>query len=262
VATGGRDEAAVQAVVLAGRADGADAQVVHTAVGPADDARRRAADRELVAVLAASGFAGPQYDRFRDELAKYGVSVLRGWMSSGYIFHLLARRGLSLGPTEEEIGELHGDADLRDELAVMVVAVALRQYREQALLGGGWQADGGASLTTYFMGACLSAFPNEFRRHRTQKRRWRAQDTADAALAAAKQTAADSADAVAGDLRVRAELARLEPRTRAIVALSLDGYRQEEIAEMLGENSARAVEGVLYRWRSNQIRHMRKEAAT
>jgi hypothetical protein len=34
----------------------------------------------------------------------------------------------------------------------------------------------------------------------------------------------------------------------------MDGYRQEEITEMLGETSVRAVEGVLYRWRRKQSR--------
>ncbi len=43
------------------------------------------------------------------------------------------------------------------------------------------------------------------------------------------------------------------PRTRAIVALRMDGYLKE-IAEMLGETSTRAVEGVLYRWRVRQAR--------
>jgi DNA-directed RNA polymerase specialized sigma24 family protein len=55
-------------------------------------------------------------------------------------------------------------------------------------------------------------------------------------------------------MRVREDLGRMDPRTRAIVALRMDGYRQEEIAEMLGETSVRAVEGVLYRWRVRQVR--------
>jgi DNA-directed RNA polymerase specialized sigma24 family protein len=74
--------------------------------------------------------------------------------------------------------------------------------------------------------------------------------------AAAPSAAADGdpADLVAGTMRVQEDLARMDPRTRAIVALRMDGYRQEEIAEMLGETSVRAVEGVLYRWRVRQVR--------
>jgi len=135
-----------------------------------------AADRKLVDVLAAGGFAGPGFDRFRDELARYAVSVLSGWMYSGYVFQLAARRGLVLRPSAGELDELHRDPSLRQELAVMVVAVALPDFREHALVGGGWRPDGGASLTTYFLGACLTVFPNEFRKYRTQRQRWQAQD--------------------------------------------------------------------------------------
>lgn len=214
---------------------------------------RTAADRKLVEVLGAAGFAGPQFDRFRDELARYAVSVLSGWMYSGYVFQLAAERGMVLRPTAAELDELHRDPSLRQELAVMVVAVALPAFREHALVGGGWRADGGASLTTYFLGACLTVFPNEFRKHRSQRQRWQAQD--DSSRKAARSRAAatgDPADLIAGTMRVQEDLARMDPRTRAIVALRMDGYHHEEIAEMLGETSVRAVEGVLYRWRIRQ----------
>jgi hypothetical protein len=185
---------------------------------------RLAADREIVAVLAACGFEGPQYDRFADELARYGVAVLCGWMRSGYVFVLSAGRGVPVGPSPDELDELHREPDLRQEIASMVVAVALRRFRQRALAGGGWQAEGGASLTTYFMGACLAVFPNEFRRYRAQRQRWRKQDAADPAATAAPRNAEPSeADVIAGTIRVRADLARVDARTRAIVALRMDG---------------------------------------
>ena len=222
------------------------------------DRYRLAADREIIAALAATGFEGPLYDRFADELARYGVAVLCGWMYSGYVFVLSAGRGLHVGPSHDEIDELHAEPEVRQEIATMVVAVALRRFRDRALVGGGWQAEGGASLTTYFLGACLAVFPNEFRRYRAQRQRWRKQDGADPAIAAAPRNAGPSvADVIAGTLRVKADLARMDARTRAIVALRMDGYHQQEIAEMLGERSARAVEGVLYRWRRNEVRRTR-----
>lgn len=219
------------------------------------EADRRSADKQLIEHLATGGFAGPSYDRFASELAKYAVAVLCGWMHSGYVFRLMARRGFPLGPSERELDELHRDADVRQELAVIVVAVALRRFRERALAGGGWKPDRGASLTTYFVGTCLTVFPGEFRRYRAESRRWRAQDAADARDSAWQFDAAtDPADVVLGEMRVRDDLARMDGRTRGIVALRMDGYRQEEIAEMLGEHSVRAVEGVLYRWRARESR--------
>ena len=257
--TDGREEAkdARSGNYVIGPADGRPVGAAggHQAAGPDSEPGHLSTDRKLVDALAEVGFAGPRFDRFRDELARYALSVLSGWMYSGYVFQLTARRGFALWPTAAELDELHYDADLRLELAVMVVAVALPAFREHALVAGGWRADGGASLTTYFMGACLTVFPNEFRKYRTEKQRWRAQD-ATGQNAAAPSAAADGdpADLVAGTMRVQEDLARMDPRTRAIVALRMDGYRQEEIAEMLGETSVRAVEGVLYRWRVRQVR--------
>lgn len=214
-----------------------------------------AGDRKLVEVLATCGFAGPGFDRFRDELARYAVSVLSAWMYSGYVFQLAARRGFALRPTAAELDELHRDSSVRQELAVMIVAVALPAFREHALVGGGWRANGGASLTTYFLGACLTVFPNEFRKHRSQRQRWQAQDASGQKAAGSRPAAiGDPADLIAGTMRVREDLAHMDPRTRAIVALRMDGYREEEIAELLGEASVRAVEGVLYRLRVRQAK--------
>lgn len=271
-------EAAVQAVADVAGAGNGPAAPCHEGPAPggtqvpgeaapsdsaaaADGRRDRlVADRELVAVLAACDFGGPRYDRFVNELARYGMAVLCGWMHSGYVFALSAGRGLPVSPSQDELDQLHRDPEVRQEIATMVVAVALRRFRERALVGGGWQADGGASLTTYFMGACLAVFPNEFRRYRAQRQRWRRQNAADPAIAAAARNAEPSmADVVAGTFQVKANLAGVDARTRAIVTLRMYGYHQQEIAEMLGERSARAVEGVLYRWRRSEVRRIREE---
>jgi hypothetical protein len=63
---------------------------------------------------------------------------------------------------------------------------------------------------------------------------------------------ADPAVQAIGNMHVVSRLRDLDPRTRAIVSLILVGYKQEEIAELLGEPSARAVEGVVYRWRTRE----------
>jgi len=62
----------------------------------------------------------------------------------------------------------------------------------------------------------------------------------------------DPAVIATGNIRVRDHLRGIDPRSQAIVALTLDQYSQEEIVELLGEHSIRAVEGVLYRWRVQQ----------
>jgi DNA-directed RNA polymerase specialized sigma24 family protein len=206
-------------------------------------------DRELRDELARHGFAGQQYERFQEELARYGTGVLRAWMRTGYIFSLASFRGFALHPTDTELEELHRDPGARDELANMTVCKALPRFRERALIGSGWQYERGASLTTYFMGTCLEVFPNEFRKHRAEakNRQFESYDPAFVILEA--DASADPAVQVAGNFHVRDRLRDAEPRTRAVVALTIDGYTQKEIAEVLGMSSARAVEGVLRRWR-------------
>ncbi|ARH89019.1 RNA polymerase sigma factor [Streptomyces sp. MOE7] len=217
---------------------------------PQADIDRRTADEQLVRLLSEDGFTGPRYERFEEELARYGISVLRGWMHSGFMFKLVASRGFDLKPHDMELEQLARDSDLREELAMMTVARALSRFRERALVGEGWKADGGASITTYFMGACAYEFPNEFRRHRKDEERWRRgadQETTKEPTPSVRSVAEE----VLGNLCVLEDLKGIEnPRARAVVALTIDGYSQEEIRHMLDVSSVRAVEAVLHRWRS------------
>ena len=50
-------------------------------------------------------------------------------------------------------------------------AKALVFFRDQVLLGKRWNVNAGATVTTYFVGACLLAFPNVFRRWQGEQRR-------------------------------------------------------------------------------------------
>ncbi|MFD9004830.1 hypothetical protein ACFV0T_28385 [Streptomyces sp. NPDC059582] len=216
---------------------------------------RRMSDQQVLEVLARDGFRGPRYDQFVNELVRYGISVLRGWMHSGFIFHLVAERGFGLNPHERDLERLASDSDLREQLAIMVVALALPRFTQRALVEGGWTYEGGASITTYFMGACLYDFPNEFRRCRT------AEEREHQALRQQKQMYEDPVTqlSVAGEVLSKLEVLEHlneigDPRTQAVVALTIDGHSQEEIYELLGTESVRAVEAVLYRWRKRQKR--------
>ncbi len=55
----------------------------------------------------------------------------------------------------------------------------------------------------------------------------------------------DPAVIAIGNVRVSDDLNGLDDRTAAVVALTIDGYSQDEIAEMLDLPSVRAVEGIL-----------------
>ena len=141
----------------------------------------------------------------------------------------------------------------RPDLNATVAKPGPPRFRDRALIGDGWRPDGGARLSTYFVGACLYEFPNQFHSRRDQAERWRRQDNCDPALVRAEaDPAGDPAALTAVRLWVQGKLCDLDPRARAVVTLKIEGYRQDEIAKILGEPSARAVEGVLYRWRAQQ----------
>ncbi|MGW7385458.1 hypothetical protein [Streptomyces sp. NPDC054794] len=214
---------------------------------------RRMGDQRILEVLARDGFEGLRYDQFVDELVRYGISVLRGWMHSGFIFQLVADRGFGLNPHELDLEELASNSDLREELATMTVAHALPRFRQRALIEGGWTYDGGASIATYFMGACAYDFPNEFRRYRAGEERQRRAVQRQQALYEDPVSPLSVAEEVLGNLSVLEHLDQTQHlRMRAIVALTIDGYSQEEIRQILDEASVRAIEGMLYRWRTKQ----------
>ena len=86
--------------VLRGIASPSDAAAARQLEG---SLQRRAADQQLRDELAVYDFSGPKYQRFEEELARYGTSVLRAWAYSGYVFKLVSSRGFTLYPSETEL---------------------------------------------------------------------------------------------------------------------------------------------------------------
>ncbi|MFJ6484529.1 hypothetical protein ACIQK6_31020 [Streptomyces sp. NPDC091682] len=221
---------------------------------------RTDADQQIFDILARDDFQGPRYDRFVDELVRYSIPVLRGWMYSGFIFTLLAKRGHALQPHDFERELLASDSDLREELAIMTIACALPRFRQRALIEGGWTPVGGASISTYFIGACTYEFANEFRRWRKGEERHRR------ALQHLQEHSGDPVspvrvdDEVLGKMVVQGRLSRIKnTRTRVAVALTIDDCPQDEIREVLDAASVRVVEGLLHRWRTNEQRNWDRE---
>ncbi|MFJ3861538.1 hypothetical protein ACIPRL_35595 [Streptomyces sp. NPDC090085] len=220
---------------------------------------RRAADQQLIEILRKDGFEGHRYQVFENDLARYAISVLRAWMYSGYIFTMASSRGYGLNPHELDLERLAADSDLRDELATMTVALALPRFRQRALIEGGWTFAGGAGITTYFMGACLYDFPNEFRRHRAGEAAQRAAQKQPQFI---DEILPGVESEIVGREALREAIKAIPPkklRERAVVALTLDGYTQEEIRLILGEDSVRAIEGVMHRWRKKAAERLEKK---
>jgi RNA polymerase sigma factor (sigma-70 family) len=212
---------------------------------------RLLADAKLIDRLQWSGFAGAEYDRFAEELARYGVAVLRKWLYTGEIFGRLKDKGFGPVPPLPATG---WDADDRDMLVNDTVVLALRKFREQVLLRHRWDPDRGATLKTFFIGQCLMRFPNFYRgwvrdtvdresRHRLDEL---GPDDVDDRVDVERRAVVN--DELARGLR------QLDPRTRAVLVLRALGYQQDEIAERLG-TTRKAVECIESRHRKRLERH-------
>ncbi|MEU9381302.1 hypothetical protein AB0D38_10015 [Streptomyces sp. NPDC048279] len=138
-----------------------------------------------------------------------------------------------------------------EEVVQDTVARAVVIFERDALRAGRWRTDGGASLATYFIGTCLFAFAEVYRRRFNSWRRQQAMETA-VARESGQGDLPDVADTVVEHETVMAFLASTspDPRLRLVIYLHYEGHTHAEIAATLADGTtARAVEAMLYRYR-------------
>lgn len=230
----------------------------------AENLARREADRELISVLAKVGFTGPAQEMFEAELAAYGYPVMMAWTRTGEIIRRCAQKGRPLGITDTGAGWSRDD---RCELSTETVARALDFFRTKVLIPGTWDHTRGATIKTYFVGACLFQFPNVYHRWDTERRNWQARctpviDDPDDPAGLHELPSGDSTEGQALARRelqlVMADLEENYPDLRRIVGLELQGYTDAQAAAELGI-SARAIEGQWYRYRCRRERRNGEE---
>ena len=95
---------------------------------------RLAADQSLIQYLSNKGYRGREYELFCEEIARYALSVMAGWLVTGHIFLLCKKHDRSVGTTIEEINK-----ERRQDLAFDTAAAALRSFRSKMLRGDGWR---------------------------------------------------------------------------------------------------------------------------
>lgn len=213
------------------------------------NAQRRLADSALVGELAAAGFAGPVFEVAVTELASYGIAVLMAWMRTGQIFGKCLIKGRPVSGVTSEWSR-----DDRLEIAIETTAKALKYFIDDVLQPGKWDHCRGATLKTFFIGACLLQFPNVFDRWAREQRRW-GQPEGDEALEHAvvrgdPQWADPTGDAAVRACTVRERLAEIPDRQTRQAAWLVNAYgaSHAEAGAMVGL-SAGGVEGRLYRLR-------------
>jgi hypothetical protein len=150
----------LNASVGAHGSDGGDAvleKALAAVEGDLDESARRAAERladaQLRAELAAAGFTGPQQEMFEREAAQYGIGVFMSWLRSGEVYRLAAAKHRVVTPPHREL-----TFEERRGLTNLIVAYGVVYFRREALRAGRWRPEGGASLRTFFVGACLLQF--------------------------------------------------------------------------------------------------------
>ncbi|MFD5475572.1 hypothetical protein [Streptomyces sp. NPDC127105] len=231
----------------------------HTLAGAAQgEARRpgsRAVDARIVDLLRADNFQGPRYEKTTTRLMEYGWLTINKWTGTGEIFVQARRVGR---PVPLHMTAPGWNADDRAEVATDTVIAGLDLFLEHGLIRGKWTPDGGASLTTYFVGACIRSF------HRVYDRWFRGMQMGQAEL---DRSVADhdgaSADREIPDQRAtdpfyaaatHEEIKRILPyitdtKVRRGLALRALGYTQQQAAAEVGLTE-KALEGRIGRLRA------------
>jgi DNA-directed RNA polymerase specialized sigma24 family protein len=205
-----------------------------------------AADAKAWETVAAARFAGPLYDKLVDRTIRHALPIMRRALASGAIFRWCADRNSQI-----KLWAPHDwcESD-QNEVALETVAAAAFRFHAAALAGNGWSGQGGATLSTYFLGLCIDAFPNQFRawlRARQQARR-QTEVVGDPAAQVASPPGHDPPTAVEVSDELRHRLGRLPLDQREAVLLQAVGYTVREIA-VRTNSTVKAVEGRIYRGR-------------
>jgi hypothetical protein len=157
----------------------------------------------------------------------------------------------SISADEQQV--LHDSSGEREDLALAIIERAERQFKE-SLRSGKWNPTAGASLKTYFIGACAQAFWPELRRWRARRRKHRLM-----IARLSSQHPHHAHDEFADDLELQhsrqyavkllQEKARKRsPELDTILEGLKNGLTLAEVGNLLGCTD-RAVEGRLYQFR-------------
>ncbi|MFK4152907.1 ECF-type sigma factor [Streptomyces fungicidicus] len=203
--------------------------------------QRGEADSALVAFLRRRGFEGPHYRRFVGELMEYGWLTLCRWSGDGQLFRRSAQMGRPV-PAGMVLGAWAYED--RSQVVTDTVIAGSALFREHGLVRGKWTPEGGASLTTYFVGASILAFrPVYTRWYRTHHLGQSELDHRRAGTEDALSAQQDLPDPNTPDpshvAAVHDEVARLRPllpneQLREALGWIALGYTQKEAAAQVG----------------------------
>ncbi|MFI1996397.1 RNA polymerase sigma factor [Actinoplanes sp. NPDC020271] len=231
----------------------ADQLPPHTHGRPATE---ELADRQVWQKAIDDGLVGPDYERLMNDLAGYGFRVCQAWLATGMMFRECAARGRPIGAPPPGL-----TPDDRTELALETVAYAVRDFKAFALELSEWDPRKG-SLTTYFIGSCINAFPNVFRRWQREEASWRPITRGDGHedMTSLPDATPGPEVQVIGQMELKRRLAAMGVRTAVALVLISEGFSYAEIGEIL-DVTGRAVEALVYRHRREILKRGKGDVA-
>lgn len=231
-----------------------------TLAGPAqehaaDRVARLAAEARIVDILRADNFQGPRFQTATARWMGYGWRTISKWTHSGEIFSRARQAGR---PVPAHMTTPDWDADDRAEVATDTVIAGLDLFLEHGLVRGKWTPAGGASLTTYFVGASIRSFRPVYSRWFRTLQSGQSELDLPAADRDAPATERDIPDQRATDPFYAAathdEIKRILPyitdtKVRRGLAFRALGYTQQDAAQKVGLTE-KALEGRIGRLRA------------
>lgn len=214
------------------------------------DVRRHGSDRAIYVMLRDSGFRADYWDLLAEQLVRYGFRVLLGWLRTGKIVHKCVTQGHGSPNLPAWLMSDDREAqEIRQELVWETLANGLVIFRGN-LESGRWDPDAGRSLATYFVAACVYAFPNVLRRWRNGEARWeKAKEALFREAAFLVEPRFHPFSVVDAAVTLESLVADEDEQDANVIRLLVDGFTQVEIAHVLGMNDG-AVHRVVRRWRS------------
>jgi DNA-directed RNA polymerase specialized sigma24 family protein len=220
---------------------------------------RHDGDLALIARLEEEDFQGPNWDKFVDSLIAYANGPLSSQIRSGRVFAECTKRGIIWLPSRNGSRPKLQETDIQD-LTSRTMALAIFRFRK-ILRSGGWSAQGGTQLTTYFFGQCYIQFPTAYKGWLKDRRpdEWISLERDDGTVIEVKDNRDEVQNSIE-QLDLNREFAALDNRTRSVLVLRMEGYSGQEIGERLGL-SVKAVEALLYRYRRRWANRNRRRRA-
>jgi DNA-directed RNA polymerase specialized sigma24 family protein len=193
-------------------------------------------------------FSGVAWESFATRLAEFGYQCMRAWTSDGTIFARCRRvhaRGLSAAAMRVPLTR-----EDQEELVQDTVARALFDLQRKARENRGWRADGGLTIRSYFVTACLFAFPTVYRTHRRRKQNEQKEMVAHHRYVRPEATPDIAEIWVDGEVETARLLEHVkDDDLRTAILLKMENWSYEEIAGLLGR-SKRQVQDMVARYRA------------